>query len=76
MTTKQKPAAYNNSWLGNTVTEAQLQVINEQTNKWDTVGTCTDTPNAIAKELSKKKYKGLSIWVKSWDGRKYHGLVK
>lgn len=71
-----KPAPYNNSWLGNTVTTVKLQVINEVTNKWDTIGECVDTPNAIAKELSKKKYKGQSIWIKSFTGRQYHGLIK
>jgi hypothetical protein len=74
--TAKKPTAYNNSWLGNTVTTAQLQVINENTNKWDTIGECVDTPNAIANELSKKKYKGQSIWIKTFTGRSYHGLVK
>lgn len=71
-----KPAAHDNSWLGNTVTTAKLQVINEETNKWDTIGECVDTPNAIKKELSKKKYSGKSIWIKSFTGRQYYGLVK
>lgn len=73
----QKPAPYNNNFLGNTVVAARLQVINEETNKFETVGTCIDTPNAIKKELLDPKYVGLSIWI--WtpiDGRHYHGLVK
>lgn len=75
--TSQKPVPYNNNWLGNTVTGARLQVINEETNKWQTVGTCIDTPNAIKKELTKPEYKGLSIWiVDAFGSRRYHGLVK
>jgi hypothetical protein len=69
MTTRKKatkPAVGDNSWLGNTVGGARLQIINEETNKWQTVGSCIDTPNVIAKETAKPKYKGLSLWL--FDG--------
>ena len=74
-TTERKPAAGNNDWLGNTTIEAQLQIINEQTNKWETLGTCSDTPNALKRELEASKYQGQSIWIRTPFGRRYHGQI-
>ncbi len=69
-----KPDPCSNNWLGNTVTGVELQIIDE-TDHWKTIGTCIDTPNAIAKELEDPKYTGLSIWFKRWSGRDYYKLI-
>lgn len=66
---ERKPASGDNSWLGVTVTTCQLQIIDEETNKWKTVGVCIDAPNALKKELEDPKYQGLSLWKRSWTGR-------
>lgn len=75
-----RPAAYNNNWLGNTVTTARLRVIDETDIDhlvWKTVGECIDTPNAIEAELKKEQYKGLSIWkFDQFGGKWYLRLVK
>ncbi len=76
--TPQKPAAFDNTWLGNTVTGARLQEIDSTVNppKWKTLGECIDTPNAIARELQDPKYKGHDVWIRDAFGdRRYHGHV-
>lgn len=66
-----KPSAGDNSFLGITVVPARIQIINEETNTWQTVGQCIDTPNAIRNEIAKPEYKGLSLWLwTALDGRR------
>ena len=73
------PATNDNSWLGNTVTHAKIQEIDNTIDppKWKTLGECIDTPNTIKKELEKKKYQGHEVWIRDAFGdRRYHGSVK
>ena len=73
-----KPAAFDNSWLGNTVTHARLQEIDGTVDppQWKTLGECIDAPNAIARELQNPKYKGHDVWIRDAFGdRRYHGHV-
>lgn len=73
-----KPAAFDNSWLGNTVTRARIQEIDYSVDppKWKTLGECIDTPNALAKELKGPKYQGHDVWIRDAFGdRRYHGHV-
>ena len=55
----------------NTYTTCKLQVINDKTMKWETIGECVDTPNAKKAAINKltKKY-GKNIWSKGISGRK------
>ena len=70
-----RPKPGNNDWLGTTVTLARLQVIGDD-DKWQTVGSCIDAPNAITKELQQAKYQGRDIWVRdAFGGRRYHGHI-
>jgi len=58
---------------------AKLKIIDESNPEkpmWKTIGTCLDTPNALERELRKKKYKGESVWIFTTLGKRYHGLVK
>ncbi len=73
-----RPAAFDNSWLGNTVTHARLQEIDNSVDppRWKTLGECLDAPNAIARELQNPKYKGHDVWIRDAFGdRRYHGHV-
>lgn len=75
MARQQKPAAYSNNWLGNTVTLAKVQEIG-QDDKWHTLGECVDTPNAIKAELAKPVYKGHDVWIRNTFGeRNYQGRI-
>lgn len=72
------PAAFDNSWLGNTVTRARIQEIDNSVDppRWKTLGECIDTPNTIAKELQDPKYCGHDVWIRDAFGdRRYHGHV-
>ena len=75
----------NNSFLGNTISMAKIKVINEETNRWTTIGECIDTPKGLRDEIGKDVYTGLSLWVFPQLGSKYYvdlatkkklGLVK
>lgn len=60
---------------------AQIQVINEATNKWDVLATVIDTPNAVDAKIAelRKAHKGkkLSVWVRhGWGEREYVGTGK
>ena len=73
-----QPAAFDNSWLGNIVTSARLQEIDDSIDppRWKTLGECIDTPNAIARELQNPKYRGHDVWIRDAFGdRRYHGRV-
>ena len=75
-TAQKRPQAYNNAWLGNTVTGAKIQEIGLD-DRWHTLGECVDTPNAIERELSKQEYKGHDVWIRNTFGeRTYRGTVK
>jgi len=72
------PRAFDNSWLGNTVTRARIQEIDDSVDppKWKTLGECIDAPNAIARELQDPKYRGHDVWIRdAFGGRRYHGHV-
>ena len=70
-----KPAPYDNSFLGNTVTMCRIKEIG--TTHWVLLGSCIDTPNSIEKELKDKKYQGKMVWIfDAFGNKKYHGLVK
>lgn len=81
-TSKKRPAmprAFDNSWLGNTVTHARIQEIDDSIDppRWKTLGECIDTPNAIAQELRDPKYRGHDVWIRNAFGdRRYHGHVR
>lgn len=47
---------------------AKLQVISEKTGRWETVGECADTPNAIQKALKELKLK--NVWCYSGGCRR------
>ncbi len=69
------PAAFDNSWRGNTVTGARIQEIDYSVDR-KTLGECLDTPNALAKELQNPKYRGHDVWIRDAFGdRRYHGHV-
>lgn len=73
-----QPAAFDNSWLGNTVTRARIQEIDATVDppQWRTLGECIDTPNALAQELEDPKYRGHHVWIRdAFGGRHYHGRV-
>lgn len=73
-----QPAAFDNTWLGNTVTHARIQEIDDSVDppQWKTLGECIDTPNALAKELTDPKYQGHHVWIRdAFGGRRYHGHV-
>jgi hypothetical protein len=74
MAKRTRPAVGNNDWLGNTAIRASLQIIGDD-DKWHQLGTCLDTPNALAGELEKPVYKGQSIWVKTSLERRYYGQI-
>ncbi len=46
---------------------ARIRYIDDATNRWVTVETCIDTPNAIKAALAEAKtvYPGKTLWVKS-----------
>lgn len=72
------PRAFDNAWLGNTVTRARIQEIDDSVDppQWKTLGECIDTPNALAKELKNPKYRGHHVWTRDAFGdRRYHGVV-
>jgi hypothetical protein len=75
MPAQQTPAPYDNSFLGNTTTWALLQEIGSD-DKWHTIGSCNDTPNAIKAELAKPEYQGHGVWIRTPFERRYHGTVK
>jgi hypothetical protein len=62
-----KPAAFDNSWRGNTVTRARIQEIDYSVDR-KTLGECLDTPNALAKELQDPKYRGHDVWIRDAFG--------
>ena len=57
-----KPAPLGTIWIAG----AKIQRINHDTMKWETLATCSDTPNAIqaaATKLVRKGYKATDLWV-------------
>ena len=44
------------------ILSARLQVINEQTDKWDTVAQCIDTPNSIARTIKTHHLDRNKLW--------------
>lgn len=59
---------------GTVWTTCTLRVINEETNKFEKVGECPDTPNAIRAKMQEL---GLShVWVfHSWGEKEYRSLL-
>ena len=73
-----RPGTFDNSWLGNTVTRARIQEIDDSVDppQWKTLDECIDAPNAIASELQDPKYRGHDVWIRDAFGdRRYHGHV-
>lgn len=55
------------------VGHAHIQVINVNTMRWETLGTCLDTPNAINAEVARirKDHPHADLWVRNmWGERK------
>lgn len=74
-----RPKQHDNSWLGNTVTQARLRIIDETQDppRWKDVGSCMDTPNSIQAELKQAHYKGLHIWIfDAFGNKRYYGQIK
>jgi hypothetical protein len=62
-TKHRKPPALGTIWAAT----ARIQIIDQSTWKWRTLGECTDAPNpivALAKKIAQQpEYKGATLWV-------------